>query len=264
MMNENQSRWEPSTFGFDWQTMKPGTVILIEHARRPPSLPPLENPDPVGLTKVIMARVRKHEHKYADGSRFVEHEPVFITPDDPKRREVLAFGSFAYADDPEQVERLRVYITQERAAEAAQEAERKAAQAAEQAKRAEEAKRRREERDQELIRLAAEQGVSLDELKAGIDVWNRIRRKRYGEKACLICGRTLTDPASIVTGVGPECVKQFPGLKAAARAKVLDVGRMRWDGERLIKRFERAGVSELVTVVADATAAEGRTGKGDG
>ena len=72
----------------------------------------------------------------------------------------------------------------------------------------------------------------------------------------MLCGRHLTDPASIVTGVGPECVKQVPFIKAAARAKVLDVGRLRFDGGRLIERFEQAGITELAAFVAEAQAEE--------
>jgi hypothetical protein len=40
---------------------------------------------------------------------------------------------------------------------------------------------------------------------------------------------------------------------AAAKAKVLDLGRLRFDADRLLARFEQAGMNELAAVVRDAS-----------
>jgi hypothetical protein len=95
--------------------------------------------------------------------------------------------------------------------------------------------------------------VAYEDLLEGMEIWNRIRRHRYGPRRCFWCGRVLTDPASIVSGIGPECIRKFPALMAAAKAKVLDLGRLRFDADRLLARFEQAGMNELAAVVRDAS-----------
>ena len=245
--------WEFNTHhGFDWTSVKPGTRLMVEAVFRPKHLPPISTPDADGLHEVELSRVKMESYRL--GSETITNPvPVFTIPGDAKRRPANAYGRFAFADDREQVAKLVACLTKVRAEEAAREKAHEEAKAAEKLKRAEEARLRREERGRELAQLAAEQGISLEDLEDGIDAWNRIRRGRYCDSQCLLCGRLLTDPKSIVTGVGPECVKQVPHIAAAARAKVIDVGRMRWDGERLVKRFRRAGIDELVEVVNEAT-----------
>lgn len=253
---DSLDRWTNHTTTYsEWSAVPIGTRIVVTDIFRPKHLPRISTPRADGLHEVTLARLKMQRYTVGYGIHKTEHEvivPVFVVPGDTKKRPANAFGNFAYADDVAAVESLVQFEARQRANAALAnlfgEYGRGAKREAEQAQ----IQHAREERLRLLEERAAEIGVTVDELVAGIEAWNRIRRKRYPANRCMSCGRKLTDPASIVTGVGPECVKYLPAIKAAARARVLDIGRMRIDGRRLIERFGRAGADELVKLVTDA------------
>jgi len=256
-------RWSHHTHHFDrWSEVPIGTRIVVTDVHRPKHLPAISTPRPDGLHEVVLVRMKVERYTLGYGLDKRQHEdlvPVFAVASDPKKRPSRAFGYFAFADDAGMVRSLVQHEARQRANTALANSFTSYANGckAEREKlRVDDARRQREQR---LEALAAEAGVSVDDLKDGIDAWNRIRRKRYPVNACLVCGRKLTDPASIVTGVGPECVKYLPKIKAAAKAKVLDVGRMRWDADRLVNRFQRAGVDEIAQAVSEAALMESLT-----
>jgi hypothetical protein len=245
-------RWRGPSIGvsrveFDWRGVERGRVLVVSDVYRPRHLPQVFHQRPDGLYEVAFVRV-KVEHDRG-------HEwpvPVFASTIDPKKQTTRVLGAFAFADDPDAVHELVQY----RARDAANRALAHLFNTYSEAVRKErlEARRQaeRDKREQELRRRAAEAGVEFDDLLEGMKVWNTIRRKRYSPRHCFCCGRLLTDPASIVSGIGPECIRKFPALMAAARAKVLDLGRMRFDADRLLQRFERAGMAELAAVIREA------------
>jgi hypothetical protein len=253
----DEERWFRSTFNTDdWSIVPIGTRLVVASVCRPRHLPSISVPREDGLHEVILHRVKKHIHTFADGTSEPHDEPIFVVPGDQKKRQARVWGEYAFADDLGEVSLLIQFLARRNEARAHKDAEIarvKAERAAAEKSRRDLA---REDRRRRLEAVAAEEGLAVEELEAAISKWNTIRRRRYPEGRCFLCGRHLTDPASIVTGVGPECVKQVPFIKAAARAKVLDVGRLRFDGGRLIERFERAGITELATFVANAQAEE--------
>jgi hypothetical protein len=256
----DDDRWSHSTFGFgQWADLPIGTRFVFTSVFRPKHLPPLSVPRPDGLHELVLARKKVDRYSVGYGEDEKMHErivPVFVSPTDPKKRPARVHGNFAFADDAEMVRSLIQFESRREAERTMADLFKSYAKACK--KEAEQAKARQalEDRERMLEERAAEVGVTVDELKSGIDAWNRIRAGKYRENECMVCHRPLTDPASIVSGIGPECVKHFPGIKAAARAKVIEVGRMRFDGQRLIARFKRAGVEELVAVIESQRAAE--------
>jgi hypothetical protein len=251
--SETVERWSGPKIGpswcaeFDWRGVERGRVIVVEHVYRPRHLPPLFHQRPDELYEVAFHRV-KVEHDR--GQEW--HVPVFASTLNPKKQTTRVLGAFAFADDLDAVHKLVQY----RAMDAANRALAHLFNTYSGAVRKErlEAQRQaeRDQREQALRQKAAEAGVAFDDLLEGMKVWNKIRRKRYSPRHCFWCGRLLTDPASIVSGIGPECIRKFPALMAAAKAKVLDLGRMRFDADRLLQRFERAGMAELAAVIREA------------
>ena len=236
---------------FDWSTVKPGTRIVVEHVFRPRHLPQVFHQRADELYEVAFVRVkierdRGHEWPVA----------VFASTLDPKKQTTRVLGAFAFADDEPAVRELVQFNARQRANRALAHLFNTFAQAARKEREAEARRLREQQREQDLRQRAEAAGVAFEDLVEGMETWNRIRRRRYGPKHCLCCGRTLTDPASIVSGIGPECIRKFPALMAAAKAKVIDLGRMRFDADRLLARFEQAGMDELAAVVREAQAHE--------
>ena len=57
-----------------------------------------------------------------------------------------------------------------------------------------------------------------------------LRQLGLGYGWCCFCGKGLTDPRSIVLGIGPDCIKGFPGRPTITRREAEDVlaGRRVW------------------------------------
>jgi hypothetical protein len=236
---------------FDWHGVMPGRVIVVEHVFRARHLPQVFHERPDELYEVAFVRV-KIEHDRG-------HEwpvPVFASTLDPRKQTTRVIGAFAFADDAAAVHELVQFKARDRANKALAHLFNTYADAARKDRQAEERQQRQQQREHELRARAGAAGVAYQELLEGMEVWNRIRRRRYGPKRCFCCGRLLTDPASIVSGIGPECIRKFPALMAAAKAKVLDLGRMRFDADRLLARFEQAGMEDLAAVIREAKAHE--------
>jgi len=245
----------------DWDPLPIGTRLIVTNVFRPKHLPPISQPRPDGLHEVVLVRMKKEKHTFGYGVHQETREwlrPVFAVADDPKKRPAKWLGEFALADDPAMVQALAQFHARERANTALADMFTSYGRGIKKERDKEKALRARADRQQALVAQAAEAGLTADELAKAIELWNKIRRQRYSPNRCMACGRVLSDPASILTGIGPECVKYFPAIKAAARARILDVGRMRFDGARLVERFKRAGINELATVVAEAAALDGK------
>ena len=258
--SEACERWPQHTVSYEgWANVPLGTRVLVTAVYRPQHLPPISHPRPDDLHEVVLARIKRHRYTVGYGVHQTSHEdllPVFVVPDDSKKRPARAFGEFAFADDAASVAALVQLKARQRAETAIaalftsyakgmkKELERARVDAA------------RQERQRMLAERAESVGLTADELAEAIKVWNTIRRRKYGANKCMACGRTLTDPPSIVRGIGPECLKYFPAIKAAARVRVLDIGHMRYDGERLIERFKRAGATEIVQALEESQAVE--------
>lgn len=236
---------------FDWSSVKPGTRIVVEHVYRARHLPQVFHQRPDELYEVVFVRVKVERDR--------GHEwpaPVFASTLDPKKQTTRVLGGFAFADDEPAVRDLVQFNARQRANRALAHLFNTYAEAARKEKQAEARRLRDQQREQELRQRAEAAGVDYADLVEGMEVWNRIRRHRYGPSRCFCCGRTLTDPASIVSGIGPECIRKFPALMAAAKAKVIDLGRMRFDADRLLERFQQAGMNDLAAVVREAQAHE--------
>lgn len=251
--HETGERWPgPHTYrDFDWTTLPRGTRLVIEDVFRPRHLPKVFHQREDGLFEVDFVRVKVEVDR-----GYTWQGPVFASTIDPKVKTTRAHGAFAIASDADAVHALVQFKARERAEDALSHGF--ATYAAGQRKEREAARRREREeaREQDLRRHAAEAGVEYEELLEGMEAWNAIRRKRYPANRCFVCGRALTDPASIVSGIGPECIKKLPHLIAAAKAKVIDIGRLRFDADRLLARFDRAGMAEMSRVIREAVAHE--------
>lgn len=246
-----QWRGPRARFDFDWHGVQPGRVLVVEEVYRPRHLPQVFHQRADELYEVAFVRV-KIEHDRG-------HEwpvPVFASTLDPRKQTTRVLGAFAFADDLAAVHELVQWRARDRANKALAHLFNTYAEAARKERQAEERRQRQQQREQELRTRAEAAGVAYEDLMEGMEIWNRIRRHRYGPKHCFACGRTLTDPASIVSGIGPECIRKFPAINAAAKAKVLDLGRMRFDADRLLARFEQAGMEDLAAVIRQAKAHE--------
>jgi len=236
---------------FDWKAVRPGTRVVIEDVFRPRHLPAVFHQREDGLFEVDFVRV-----KVEIENGYEWQGPIFASTLDPKKRTNRARGAFAFADDTEAVQALVQFKARQRAETMLADLFTSYAEAVRQEQTKQRQQHEREQREQELRRKAAEAGVEYEDLLDGMKLWNTIRRKRYAPNHCFWCGRPLTDPASIVSGIGPERIKRFPGLLAAAKAKVIDIGRLRFDADRLLARFERAGLAEITAVIRAAQAHE--------
>jgi len=235
------------TDDFDWRAVPRGRVILTAGVYRPRHLPQVYHQRPNGLFEMAFVRVKESR----EGGLYLQ-QPVFASTLDPKKQTTRVLGAFVFADDLAAVHALEQYRARDAAnrdlanwfhtySEAARKERDRAAR-----------QQRDREREQQLRQRAEAAGVPYDDVVEGMRIWNGIRSRRYSPRRCFWCGRLLTDPASVVAGIGPECIRQFPALRAAARAKVLDLGRMRFDADRLLARFEQAGMADIVQVIREA------------
>jgi hypothetical protein len=252
---DTAARWRGPQFrgasDFDWQAVHPGQVIVVENVFRPRHLPQVFHQRPDELYELAFVRV-KIEHDLG-------HDwpvPVFASTLDPRKQTTRVIGPFAFADDLATVHELVQFIARGRADETLRHLFNTYADAARKERQQQERQQAKRQHEQELRQRAEAAGVQYEDLVAGMEIWNRIRRRRYGPKHCFACGRLLTDPASIVSGIGPECIRKWPALMAAAKAKVLNLGRMRFDADRLLTRFEQAGMEDLAAVIREAKAHE--------
>jgi hypothetical protein len=235
----------------DWHGVARGRVIVVAEVFRPRHLPQVYHQRPDGLFEMAFVRVKVvHDH----GHEFPV--PVFASTLDPNKQTTRVHGPFAFADDLAAVHELVQFRARDAATRNLAHLFNTYAEAARKERQAEQRRLRQQEREQELRQRAEAAGVAYEDLVEGMEIWNRIRRHRYGPRRCFCCGRLLTDPGSIVSGIGPECIRRFPALMAAAKAKVLDLGRLRFDADRLLARFEQAGMADLAAVVRDARAHE--------
>jgi hypothetical protein len=253
--SDDFERWAgPSVNGtndIDWHGVARGRVIVVSDVFRPRHLPQIYHQRPDGLFELAFLRVkveRDHGHEWP--------VPVFASTLDPKKQTTRVLGPFAFADEPAAVHELVQYRARDAANRALAHLFNEYATAARKERERELRRQREHERERELRQRAEVAGVAYEDLVEGMEIWNRIRRHRYGPKRCFWCGRLLRDPASIVSGIGPECIRRFPSLMAAAKAKVLDLGRMRFDADRLLARFEQAGMAEITAVIREARADE--------
>lgn len=252
------SRWPGPTVNgptkVDWRSVPAGTVIVVTDVFRPKHLPQVYHQRPDGLFEVAFVRLKK-----CRGEREWQSDyeiPVFASTIDATKTTTRVLGAFAFADDPVAVEELVQFQARDRANQSLAHLFNSYAQGARKELERQRQRKARVAKELELRARADAAGVAFEDLVAGMEIWNRIRRHRYGPKRCFWCGRLLTDPASIVSGVGPECIRKFPALMAAAKAKVLNLGRMRFDADRLLARFEQAGMQEMAAVIRDAEAHE--------
>lgn len=256
LTSDAAQRWPQHTAGYErWGSVPPGTRILVTNIFRAQHLPPISHPRADGLHEVVLARMKSHRYTMGYGVHQTSHEdflPVFIVPGDSKKRPARVFGDFAFADDAVSVAALIQFQARQRAETALAHLFTSYATGVGKELKLARVDAVREERQRMLVERAAAVGVTADELARAIKVWDAIRRHKYGANKCMACGRALTDPPSIVRGIGPECLKYFPALKAAAHARVLNIGHMRYDGERLIERFKRAGATEIVQALEES------------
>jgi hypothetical protein len=63
-------------------------------------------------------------------------------------------------------------------------------------------------------------------------------------------GRRLTDPVIITRGIGPECIQAFPTFKAALKAKILEIAKLRYGANTLVERLTRAGFDDMVEMIS--------------
>jgi hypothetical protein len=261
LSSDYTERWTgPDTY-HKWEQIPVGTRLVVARVFRAKHLPPISQPRPDGLHEVVLLRLKKVRHTQGFGvhKEIIESTvPVFAVVGDSKKRPARLCGEVAFADDPGMVQSLLQFIARNKAEQQLRHLFSDYGFGVSKQRNKEKAKQAAAERRRVLEARAAEAGLTADELEKAIDLWNTIRREHYPVNRCMACGRNLRDPASIVSGIGPECVKYFPAIKAAARARILDVGRMRFDGARLVERFKRAGIDELATVVAEAAALDGK------
>jgi len=223
-----------------WRTVPRGSVVLVWTLRK--MSPVWGLGDRFG--EVVFWGVRERTEA---GRRWCY--PVFAAISDTSKRSDRLRAWGVLADDLEAASRFRQSVARQRGEEQLAALFGSFAKAQRRHDQVEAARQRRADRDRDLASKAAAVGCTLEDLKAGIELWDRLRRKRYPVGCCLLCGRTLTDPASIVSGVGPECIQRLPRLRAAVRAKVVDIGRLRWNGEHLVRRFETAGARDLADLL---------------
>lgn len=239
------------TSDFDWSRVARNRVIVIGEVFRPRHLPQIYHLRPDGLFELAFVRVKIER----DQGRHWPL-PVFASTLDPKKQTTRLLGAFAFADDPVGVHNLVQFRARDAANRALAHLFNSYAEAIRKQQRQQRREEQRRQRESELRQRAEAAGETYEDLVAGMEIWNQIRRRRYGPTRCFCCGRTLTDPASIVSGIGPECIRRFPAILAAAKARVLDLGRIRFDADRLLSRFEQAGMADLVAVLREAKAHE--------
>ena len=240
-----QDSWD-----FDFETMPRNTRLVLEHCCVSKAVAHDWQPRPDGLHDVIFVRAKRSVDKRRSPP-YVSFTPIIQSVASGKLTSRI-IGRFAFADNPEEVRELVLYVADKKAEESRQELKRLADQAEQKAQDSARYAVARDARDTELRAKAASVGVSYDELCDGIKSWNRIRSQTYRPNCCLCCGRVMTDPVSVVRGIGPECIHNFPNVVAAMRANVLNIGRMRYTAQALVARLTKAGFSHMARTVAEA------------
>ena len=240
-----QDSWD-----FDFETMPRNTRLVLEHCCVSKAVAHDWQPRPDGLHDVIFVRAKRSVDKRRSPP-YVSFEPIIRSVASGKLTSRI-IGRFAFADNPDEVGELVLYVADKKAEEARQELKRLADQAERKAQDSARYAVARAARDTELRAKAASVGVSYEELCDGIKSWDRIRSQTYRPDCCLCCGRVITDPVSVVRGIGPECINKFPNVVAAMRANVLSIGRMRYTAQALVARLTKAGFNQMATTVAEA------------
>ena len=239
-----QDSWD-----FDFETMPRNTRLVLEHCCVSKAVAHDWQPRPDGLHDVIFVRAKRSVDKRRSPP-YVSFTPIIRSVASGKLTSRI-IGRFAFADNPDEVRQLVLYVADKKAEEMQQEVKRLADQADRRAQDSARYALARAAREVELRAKAASVGVSYEELCDGIKSWDRIRRQTYRPNCCLCCGRVITDPVSVVRGIGPECIYKFPNVAAAMRANVLDIGRLRYTAQALVARLTKAGFNQMAKTVAE-------------
>ena len=117
--SEACERWPQHTVSYEgWANVPLGTRVLVTAVYRPQHLPPISRPRPDGLHEVMLARMKRHRYTVGYGVHQTSHEdliPVFVIPDDSKKRPARAFGEFAFTEDAASVAALVQFKARQRA-----------------------------------------------------------------------------------------------------------------------------------------------------
>lgn len=203
-----------------------------------------------GLFEVEFLRMKKTTRETCMGEKEVYFSPLFCQPGNPKKTCTAGY-QFAFADDPEQVAALLAYVAEQKQRDDIRKQEYEAREADKKRQRDEDFKRLQEQREQELRTKAEAIGVSYEDLVDGCKQWDQLRSRYYRPNCCFICNRVLTDPVSIKTGIGPECVKQIPNMMAAMKANAVDIGKLRYRSQQLVERLTRAGFDSMAEILLE-------------
>ena len=248
----------PIAHEFDWTTVVTGTRVVVErlHLSRQAAAKWIPRDD--GLYEVAFLRMRKttHECKEEVDGEFVDVKkpvsyPLFCEPGDPKKTCNVGY-QFAFADNPDQVAALLAYVSENKKRDEIRKQEHEAKRQDDKRQREDNLLRLQEERDKEMRAKAAAIGVSVEDLVDGCKQWDQLRSRSFRANCCFLCNRTLTDPVSIKTGIGPECVKEIPNMQAAMKANAVDIGKLRFRSQQLVDRLTRAGFDTMAEMVREA------------
>ena len=240
-----------NSWDFDFETMPRNTRLVLENVYVSKAVAHDWQPRPDGLYDVIFLRAKKTIDK-RQAAPYVFFTPIIQSVASGKQTSRI-IGRFAFADNPDEVRQLALYVADKKAEEARQELQRGADRAERKAQDSARYAVAKAAREVELRAKAALVGVSYEELCDGITSWDRIRRQTYRPSCCLCCGRAITDPVSVVRGIGPECINKLPNVAAAMRANVVSIGRLRYTADALVARLTKAGFNEMARTVAEAT-----------
>lgn len=233
-----------------WSDCDVGRQIVIEKAGIGRSADFAEDDD--GLARAIVKRLKVKREPAGHDDAMEYAVPVIQSTTNARKTTERAWGRFAFADEPGAEDHLRQQLRLERA----EEAMRQLFVSYRKGELAERARARRQadadRREAYLKEKAEAAGIAVDELKHAISLWDAARRHAFRPNNCLLCGRRLSDPVSISTGIGPECRRHMPAIVAAAKVHAIEIGKQRHTADGLMKRFVRAGLEELVKVIEPA------------
>ena len=195
--------------------------------------------------------MKKTTHGTCFGEKVVSYSPLFYEIGNPKKTCTAGY-EFAIASDSEQVTALLAYVSENKKRDEIRKQEHEAKRQDDKRQREDNLLRLQEERDKEMRAKAAAIGVSVEDLVDGCKQWDQLRSRSFRANCCFLCNRTLTDPVSIKTGIGPECVKDIPNMQAAMKANAVDIGKLRFRSQQLIDRLSRAGFDTMAAMVREA------------
>jgi hypothetical protein len=243
-------RWAgPNSYGLSseaWEEVPKGTELAFVNLAYPQHLGPPCERRPDGLWRVFFVRTAVTAKGTDDEYRF-----PWLGADPKAKKQVRAVGEFAFADDAAQVEALVQFEARREANNALASGFMSYAEGLAKERKAAERAARLEAKNRLLAEKSAAAGITVAELTAAMRIWDDFRQNRFRSNRCLLCKKTLTDPVSIETGIGPECVKRVPHLLAAAKVHAVEIGKLRHSAGTLLERFKRAGLTELVKLVED-------------